>query len=105
MKTAHKAWLYLLFSMLVVFLAQYIKIGLIYLDILYAHVSLYISPIFSNSGNGAITRTITILTIMPLMMSGPPALLYRFVKKKPMPYFFELTWFFWLVLVLSKMLF
>jgi hypothetical protein len=96
--------LYLFLSIAVVFLASYVHVGVVYIDFLYTYVNLKLAPIFSNSELGILIRNIIALSIIPLIIVGIPALLYRAIKKKTMPYLIEITWFLWLIIVLSKVL-
>ena len=96
--------IYLLVSIFVVFFASYVHMILVYLDIFYTWSNVKLAVIFSQTPMGILTRKIFILTLIPIIISGIPAITYRLVAKKNMPYFFEITWIIWLMIVLAKIL-
>lgn len=100
-----KSLIYLFFSILVVLLAQYIQTVLIYIALFYTYINVELTSIFSTTSTGILIRKIVILSVLPALIAGTPALTYRLIKGQSMPYFMELTWFLWLIIVLSKMLF
>ena len=96
--------IYLLLSIIVVLFAQYVHLLIVYLDIFYTFINVKLAPIFSGSPMGIIIRKVMTLTLLPVIIAAIPALIYQAIKRKPMPYFIEITWFLWLVIVLSKVL-
>ncbi len=96
--------IYLLLSILVVLLAEYAQLLIVYIDMLYTFINVKLAPIFSSSGTGMMIRKVISLVLIPLVIAAIPALIYRLIKGKHMPYFIELTWILWLVIVLSKVL-
>lgn len=96
--------IYLLISILIVLFAEYIHLLIVYIDLVYTYISIKLAPIFSNTSVGIITRNVLILVLIPVVIVGIPALIYRLIKGRQMPYFIEITWLIWLVLVLSKVL-
>lgn len=96
--------LYLILSALVVVFAKYVQIVIVYIDILYVRFTIQLAPFFSNTQSGYIIRNVLSLVLIPLMLVGIPALIYRTIKKKDMPYFMEITGFVWLIIVLTKVL-
>lgn len=91
---------YLILSLLAVFFAKYVHMGIIYVDMLYTYLNLTLSTLIE----GSWLRNVVIMVFLPLAIAGIPALLYRLIKKQNMPYFLPLTWFLWLVFVLSNVL-
>lgn len=91
---------YLVLSLLAVFFAKYVHMGIIYFDMLYTYLNLSLSSYIE----GTWIRNVIIMVLLPLGLAGIPALIYRLIKKQNMPYFLPLTWFLWLVFVLSNVL-
>lgn len=99
-----QSFIYLGLSILIVLFAEYAHLMIVYIDMLYAYVNVKLAPIFSHSDLGIMIRKVFSLLLIPVTIASIPALLYRLFKGRPMPYFIELTWFLWLILVLSKIL-
>lgn len=95
---------YLVLSVFIVIFAAYAHLLIVYIDMLYTVINVKLAPIFSNSAIGILIRQILVLTLLPVLLVGIPALLYRGLKKQQMPYFFESIWLLWLILILSKIL-
>ncbi|KTD27532.1 hypothetical protein [Legionella maceachernii] len=96
--------IYLLLSIVVVVFARFAHMLLVYIDMLYALINIKLTPIFSQVGLGAVIRKVILLVLIPVIIAAIPALSFRLVKGKEMPYFMELTWCLWLVVVLSNVL-
>lgn len=96
--------IYLLLSILVVLFAQYVHLLIVYIDMVYTFINVQLAPIFSNSISGITIRKVITLVCLPLLIAAIPALIHLAIKGKQMPYFIEVTWFLWLVIVLSKVL-
>ena len=96
--------IYLVLSIMVVLFAQYVHILIVYIDVFYTFINLKLTPIFSNSPLGIMIRKVISLVLLPIAIAAIPALIYRAIKGKQMTYFIEVTWFLWLVIVLSKVL-
>lgn len=96
--------IYLLLSIVVVVFARFAHMLIVYIDMLYAFINIKLTPIFSQSGLGLVFRKVILLVAIPVIIAAIPALSYRLVKGKEMPYFIELTWCLWLVIVLSNVL-
>ncbi len=92
-------------SILVVVFARYFHKLIVYIDVLYTWCNVKLSPVFSRSGLGLTIRQILVLTLLPVVLASVPALGYRIIKGGTMPYYYFTTWFFWLVIVLSVLLF
>ncbi len=95
---------YLLASLIVVLCAHYIHLALVYLDMFFVYVNILISPIFNQVGLGKIVHKTFVLLLIPIVVIGIPALIYKLIKHQTMPYFFQLIWGIWLVLVLSTIM-
>lgn len=96
--------IYLTLSILVVLFAEYAHLFIVYLDMLYTYINLKLAPVFSNTDLGVMIRRVFSLVLIPVVIASIPALFYRLIKGKNMPYFIEITWLLWLVIVLSKIL-
>ncbi|MDI9819389.1 MULTISPECIES: hypothetical protein [unclassified Legionella] len=96
--------IYLLLSILVVVFAKFAHMLIVYIDMLYAFINVKLTPIFSHSGLGLTIRKIILLVFIPILIAAIPAFSYRLIKGNEMPYFLELTWCLWLVIVLSNIL-
>jgi hypothetical protein len=96
--------IYLVMSILLVIFAAYVRQLLVYLDMGYAYLNIHLTHIFSSSATGTVFRHITILMLLPLVIAGVPALVYRFIKKSSMPYFYHTLWITWMVTLISQMM-
>lgn len=94
----------LLLSILVVLFAKYAHLLIVYIDMLYTWINFKLTPIFSQTGVGIMIRKVILLVFIPILIALVPALIYKLVKGGQMPYFLELTWCLWLVIVLSNIL-
>lgn len=99
-----QAIIYLVLSILVVIFAKYIHLLVVYIDTFFTIISLKLAPVFSQAKIGIIIRKVITLVLLPVIIVGIPALAYRGIKGKSMPYFMELTWLLWLVIVLSNII-
>ena len=95
---------YLILSICIVIFAKYVNVLIVYIDLFYALINVKLMPIFSSSALGVLIREVITLTLLPLVIAGIPALIYRGMKGKHMPYFIETAWVLWLIIVLSKIL-
>ena len=95
---------YLILSVVVILFSQYTHTAAMFVVAFYQYVDSHIEVLFSYSQAGLALRHVIALAICPLIITGIPALLYHAVKKSPMPYFMELTWLFWILIVLSNIL-
>jgi hypothetical protein len=91
-------------SIVVVLFAKYTHLLIVYIDMLYTYVNVTLAPIFNNTDLGIMIRRVLTLVLLPVMISGIPALIYRLIKRQNMPYYIEITWIIWLIIVLSKIL-
>lgn len=96
--------IYLMLSIMIVFFAEYAHLLIVYLDMLYTIVNLKLAPIFSSSELGILIRRVCSLVLIPVVIAAIPALLYRLIKGRNMPYFIHITWLLWFIIVLSKVL-
>lgn len=96
--------IYIFLSILVVIFAKYAHTIVVYIDLFYTWMSIKLAPIFSHTSTGVIIRNIVMLVLLPVIVACIPALIYRLIKGQTMPYFIELTWCVWLVIVLSVLL-
>ncbi|HBI22104.1 MAG TPA: hypothetical protein DDY37_05915 [Legionella sp.] len=94
--------IYLVISILLVLFAEYAHALIVYIVMFYTYVMIQLTPIFNAGSSGILFRKIIVLTLLPVIIVGIPALIYRAIKGRDMPYFFESVWFLWLIIVLSK---
>lgn len=99
-----QALFYLLISIVIVIFATQIQTVLLYINIIYDNVNIKLAPIFSATYSGIIFRKTFTLLLLPLMITGIPAITYRMLQGKTMPYLLEATWMVWLILVLASIL-
>lgn len=95
---------YLFISIVVVLFAKYTHLLIVYIDMLYTYVNVTLAPVFNNTDLGIMIRRVLTLVLLPVIISGIPALIYRLIKRQNMPYYIEITWIIWLIIVLSKIL-
>ncbi|MFT4059230.1 MAG: hypothetical protein QM652_06760 [Legionella sp.] len=95
---------YLVFSILVVIFAKYAHLLVVYIDMFFTYVNIKLTPIFSHTGWGLVIRKILVLTILPVIITAVPALIYKAIKGKDMPHFIAITWTLWTIIVLSDIL-
>ncbi|KTD32316.1 hypothetical protein Lmor_2254 [Legionella moravica] len=96
--------IYLLLSVLVVVFARYAHLLIVYIDLFFTYINLKLTPIFSQTGWGLIIRKVLVLMLMPIIITGIPALLYRAIKGREMPHFIAIVWVIWTIIVLSVIL-
>lgn len=96
--------IYLALSILVIVFARYAHLLIVYIDMVYAYVNFKLTPIFSHTGLGLLIRKVILLTLIPVAIALVPALVYRPIRGRQMPYLIELTWCLWLIIVLSNIL-
>lgn len=96
--------IYLVFSILLVLFAEYARLLIVYIVMFYTLVMINVAPIFNPGASGMLIQKIMVLTLLPVIIVGIPALIYRAIKGRDMPYFFESVWLLWLIIVLSKVL-
>lgn len=99
-----QALIYLVLTVLVVVFSRLALLCIVYVDYFYSIINLKLAPLFSYTGIGLVLRKIILFTLIPAAIASIPALTFRLVRGKDMPYLVELTWFFWIILVLSNML-
>jgi hypothetical protein len=95
---------YLILSIIVVAFARYAHLLVVYLDIFYTYLNVKFTPLFSTNEAGILLRSVIILTLLPIAITTVPALVYRALKGKLMPYYFEATWIVWFTIVISKII-
>lgn len=96
--------LYLLLSIIIVVFAKYAQLLVVYIDVIYTYFNLKLNQLTGYGFLNNTIREVISLALLPIFIAAIPALGYRLVKKQNMPYFLEITWFLWLVIVLSKIL-
>lgn len=96
--------IYFILSLLVVLLARYLHFVVVYIDLLYTYMNVLLKPLFSISESGILLRNIISLTLIPIVITGIPALIYRAIFSKRVPYYYEATWLVWLAIVVSKII-
>lgn len=96
--------LYLVLSLLLVLLQKYAKLVLVYINLIVSKISTLLSPVLTEIGFGNPLQKILLLALIPVAITAVPAGIYYFFYRKTMPYYFQLTWGVWLVVVLSNLL-
>ncbi len=96
--------IYLLLSVLIVVFAKYAHLLIVYIDLFYVHINLKLAPVFSQTGWGLIIRKVLVLMLLPIIIAGIPALIYRAIKGREMPHFLAVVWVLWTIIVLSVIL-
>lgn len=99
-----QAIIYLIISIIIVLFASQIQKILTLINVIYDVVNAKLAPIFSSSSPGIIFRQTFTLLLLPVFVTGIPAIAYRLIQGKTMPYFLESTWIVWLTLVLATVL-
>ncbi|MGL6030486.1 MAG: hypothetical protein ACRC0M_11995 [Legionella sp.] len=93
--------IYLLLSVLVVIFARYAHTLVVYIDMFFTYINLQLTPVFSHTGWGMFIRKILVLMLIPIIIAGVPALIYRAIKGREMPHFLALVWVLWIIIALS----
>lgn len=96
--------LYVLASFLIIILASQVHMIIAYIDMFYLYVNYKLSPVFNYLGLVGIIRNVLVLTLIPVILTAIPALIYRLIKGETMPHYIAVTWCIWLVIVLSYVL-
>lgn len=96
--------IYLVLSILIVVFARYAHLLVVYIDMFFVYINLLLSPIFSPSGWGLVIRKMVVLTLLPIIITGIPALIYKLIRGSNMPHFIAITWVIWTIIVISDIL-
>lgn len=96
--------IYLVLTILLVLFGKYAHLLVISIAQFCAYITVKLTPFFNQIDIGPTLRQVIILVLIPVVITGVPALGYRLIKGKEMPYLIESTWCFWLVVVLSYVL-
>lgn len=102
-KTSQLIIIYLILSCCVILFSKYIHLGIVYIDLFYTWINYQIAH-YILWLHSPIIRKILVLVLMPIIIIGIPALIYRLIYKKNMPNFYESIWILWLIIVLSNYL-
>lgn len=96
--------IYLGLSIIVVLFARYAQQIIVYIDTFFSFINVKLTPIFSQTGIGLVIRKVIVLMLIPIVIAGVPALVYRVIKGKDMPHFLAITWVIWSIIVISDIL-
>jgi hypothetical protein len=96
--------IYLLLSILIVVFSRYAHLLIVYIDMFFTFVNFKLTPIFSQTGWGLVIRKILVLILLPIIITGIPALIYKLIKGREMPHFIAIVWVVWTIIVLSDIL-
>ncbi len=96
--------IYFLMSVLIVVFAKYAHLLVLYIDTFFTYINLQLSTVFSHTGWGLIIRKTLVLMFLPIILVAIPALLYRAIRGREMPYFIASIWVIWTIIVLSDIL-
>lgn len=91
-------------SILLVLFASYAQQGLIYIDLIYSYVSVYLAEVFQSGPMGIKIQKMLTLILLPLIITGIPASIYWAFKRNLMPYFFHTLWVVWLIILISHVM-
>ena len=95
--------IYIILSILAIFFSRYTGLIVGYIVSFYQLIDTHLAVFFSTTSSGLELRHIFTLVVCPLIITGIPAMVYRYIKGSPMPYFLEATWLVWILLVLSNL--
>lgn len=98
------ALIFLFISILAVIFSNITHNLVVWIHLFFIYIKNLLAPVFHSLDLGAMVQKITLLILIPLSASGIPALVYRLARGRQMPYLIEITWIFWLILVLSTIL-
>lgn len=101
---ALQIFIYLILSTLVVVFSQWIHMLLVYINMIYAIIHVKLNPFFNYMGLSMMVRKVILLILIPVGIASIPALIYRLIRGRWMPYFIELTWVLWFIFILSHLL-
>ena len=96
--------IYLILSILIIIFAKYAHLIMVYISLAYTFINIKLALLFNSTSLGVKMSQLFTLVALPLLLAAIPALLYRGIRGQTMPYFVEITWIFWIILVLSKVL-
>ena len=96
--------IYLSLTIIVVIFARFFHQILTYVDFFYNYLYTLIFPIFNPDYRGKLVIRIILYSLIPLILTGIPALIYHSIKGRLMPYFYEIMWTIWLIVILSNLL-
>lgn len=99
-----QATLYLILSILLILFTRYVHLLIVYIDLFFVYINLQLAPFFNTTFWGVMLRKIVILVSLPLILAGIPALIYRAIKGRTMPYLIPTVWVIWTVIVLNDIL-
>ena len=96
--------IYLSLSILIVVFSKYAHMIVVYIDFFFTYINVKLAPIFSPTGWGLSVRKIITLTLLPIVIAAIPAILYKMIRGKELPYFIAIAWIIWIIIVLSDIL-
>ena len=92
--------IYLVLTWVAVLFAAPIHLCVIYIDTIFVQTNIILAEYFTSHW---LAKTITLIAL-PFGIVGIPGGLYWLVSRKKMPYFLELTWGLWVMLITSNLL-
>lgn len=95
---------YILASIIIIIFATQAHQLIVYINKFYLYINYKLSPLFASLEVYGNLRKVILLTLIPIVLTGIPALIYRLIKGKTLPHFLAITWCVWLVIVLSYIL-
>jgi hypothetical protein len=99
-----QSFIYLILSILLVLFGKYAHLLVVAISRFCSFINVHLTPIFNQVDLGPNLRQVILLVLIPVVITAIPALSYRLIKGKDMPYLIESTWCVWLVIVLSNVL-
>ncbi|MBA3536676.1 MAG: hypothetical protein H0T84_08725 [Tatlockia sp.] len=99
-----QSFIYLTLSVLLVIFGKYAHLLVVTISSFCSYINIHLTPVFNQIDLGPSLRRVILLVLIPVLITAIPALSYRLIKGKDMPYLIESTWCVWLVIVLSNVL-
>ncbi|MHA7841486.1 MAG: hypothetical protein ACX932_06445 [Gammaproteobacteria bacterium] len=97
-----KQFFYLsLTSLIILLLSNYVAIGFHGLFWLKSSLQYAMQPVISNTAAGSLIKRLFILLLVPITTVAIPSMGYFLIKRKrlPLPYFRQLLWSTWLIML------
>ncbi len=90
---------FILLCLIAIFIMTHIKTGLHALVAAYNWVDHTLAALFSGGTIGHVIRKLIALAGIPILVGLIPAFIYWLIKRSGFPYFMEVVWVTWLLLV------
>ena len=91
----------LLISIVCVYFMTHITWFMHFIDHLHSIFVKQLSLIFAGGKIGMMVKEVVALVLIPLIIAAIPAIIYWFIKRQHMPYFADILWVTWIMLLTS----